>query len=50
MLAIGTDSIDSAFALNHIGLKLLVFTAIFAVKVEDYKLIIVYNYVYLSLY
>ena len=48
MLAIGTYSTDSAFVLNHAGLSLSLFTAIYAVKVEDHKLKNVYNYVYLK--
>lgn len=46
MLAIGTYSTDSALVLKPAGLRLFVFTAIYAVKVEDHKLKNVYNYVY----
>ncbi len=49
MLAIGTCSTDSALVLNPVGLRIFVFTAIYAVKVEDHKLKSVYNYVYLEL-
>ena len=38
MLAMGTYSTDSALVLNHAGLRLFVFTAIYAVKIEDHKL------------
>ena len=48
MLAIGTYCTDSALVLNPAGLRIFVFTAIYAVKVEDHKLKIVYNYVYLK--
>ena len=48
MLATGTYSTDSALVLNHVGLRIFVFTAIYAVKVEDHKLKNVYNYVYLK--
>lgn len=48
MLAVGTYSTDSALVLNPAGLRIFVFTAIYAVKVEDHKLKIVYNYVYLK--
>ena len=48
MLAIGTYSTDSALVLNPAGLRLFVFTAIYAVKVEEHKPKNVYNYVYIK--
>ena len=48
MLAIGTYCTDSALVLNYAGLKVFIFTAFSAVKVEDHKLKNVYNYVYLK--
>jgi len=40
MLAIGIVNTDSAFLLNHIGLKILLFAALSAVKLRGGKLVL----------